>query len=454
MSDNPIGPEMYFSYLKLKNTKCFGDEQTLDLKNTDGTISPWTLILGNNGLGKTTLLKCLVWMTNVEESDDGKKEEAGLDVNRMAIKPALDGLDDDEEYVHLARLGDHEPTLITAGFTLGVPINSKPTAENTIEYDIKIIVEKGELIDVKPKLLQVNEFVSPFIYAYSASRHMQQKNLDRSELSAPTSNLFSESGEIFDATEQLLFQDYAALQEKPPGKETALLKKIKKLLVDLLPGLNSPDDIAIIAKERTVKLRTLDGEISLDDLSLGYKTMVAWTVDLALKMLASNPDSDEPLEMPAVVIIDEVDLHLHPKWQRVIQKRLTDTFKRTQFICTAHSPFMAQSSESENLCILKRRGNEVVIINDPYIVRGWRIGQIITSDLFGVPDTSPDVEDLFEERQQLLDNFERSDAQNLRLTELDRQIDSLPFAESEQELQILDRLKKTAEFLNDEGKLL
>ena len=425
----------------------------LDLKNEDGTIAPWTLILGNNGLGKTTLLKCIAWMSTVEESDKSLKELAGIDVEAIAVKPALDNLEEDEDYIHLARVGEKTIAQVSGVLAVGVPLKGRPAENQTIKYWTDVVTQNGELLDRKSKLVEVPHFVSPTIYAYSASRHMEQKNLDRSELSGTVWNLFSESGELFDASEQLLFQDYTALQESPPGRETALLNKIKSLLVELLPGLTNESDISIRAKDRSVTFKTVDGEISLEELSLGYKTMVAWTVDLALKMLANNPASDDPLSTPAVVIIDEVDLHLHPKWQRIIQQKLTDTFTKTQFICTAHSPFMAQSSETENLCVLKRIGNEVIIENDPFIVRGWRIGQIITSDLFGLPEMSSEVEDLFKERRELLDKSEKSDTDQSRLKVLDKEIDELPFAQSLQEQRLLESLKKTADYLNDQGKL-
>ncbi|MEJ7684096.1 MAG: hypothetical protein WKG06_40835 [Segetibacter sp.] len=112
---------------------------------------------------------------------------------------------------------------------------------------------------------------------------MELQNLDRTELFDPVSNLFSNSGELYDASEQLLFQDHAALQENPRGKENILLEKLKELIADLLPEVESADDITVHAKERKVKIKTDDGMVPLDNLSLGYKTMVAWSVDLALK---------------------------------------------------------------------------------------------------------------------------------------------------------------------------
>lgn len=450
----PQNPPMYFASLEIKNIKCFGEKQVLDLRNDNGSVSPWTLILGNNGLGKTTLLKCLAWMNTVEEPDEVEKKKANIPEGMIAVKGFMDGLEDNAEYVQLARMGKDVTSVVGAELTNGVPLGQVPIDDALIKYSLSFKTANGELTDLQPKLAQLSTFNAPRIYAYSASRHMELKNTDRTDLGDPLSNLFSESGELFDATEQLLYQDHAALQEGKNGRETALLLKIKTILSDLLPGIEAPESISILAKERTVKIKTPDGEVSLQNLSLGYKTMVAWTVDLALKMLAANPESDNPLAEAAVVIIDEIDLHLHPKWQRDIKDKLTTHFPHTQFICTAHSPFMAQSSETENLCVLQRNENsenEVTIDSNPYIVKGWRIGQIITSDLFGVEDErSLQIENLRKERQALLDNFSLTPDQEQRLKELDEQLEALPLTANPEEALLLEQIRKTARLLNIE----
>ena len=445
---------MYFSFLEIENIKCFGKRQTLDLKNNDGSISPWTLILGNNGLGKTTLLKCLAWMDTAEETDKEKKSKAKIPEKKIAVKSVMDALENDTEYEQLARIGKKVISTVKAQFSIGASLGQVPHKNQLLEYSIDIMTNNGTLEEVEPRLTGVNEFNAPYIYAYSASRHMELKNTDRIELTDPVSNLFSESGELFDATEQLLFQDYAALQENPKGKETALFYKIKQLLVDLLPGIENPEDVVTYAKTREVKIKTRDGEVPLNNLSLGYKTMVAWTVDLALKMLHQNPNSANPLEEPAIVIIDEVDLHLHPKWQRIIQEKLTGTFKKTQFICTAHSPFMAQSSETENLCVLTRRNNEVVIENEPTIVKGWRLGQIVTSELFGLnSDRGPSAERDIENRRKLLDKTKLNPREKDDLKLLTNRIDELPSENLEEDI-LINQIRKAADLLKAKGIII
>ena len=111
----------------------------------------------------------------------------------------------------------------------------------------------------------------------------------------------------------------------------------------------------------SVKLKTLvlnysDGQIrTFDELSDGYRNVVAIAADLAIKAAMLNPQlAEKALEFtPGVVLIDELDLHLHPKWQRRIIEDLRRTFPKVQFICTTHSPFLIQSLRSgEELIVL------------------------------------------------------------------------------------------------------
>jgi predicted ATP-binding protein involved in virulence len=109
-------------------------------------------------------------------------------------------------------------------------------------------------------------------------------------------------------------------------------------------------------KLRTLVLKYQSGELhTFNELSDGYRNVVAIAADLAIKAAMLNPQlGDRALELtPGVVLIDELDLHLHPKWQRRVIGDLRRTFPMLQFICTTHSPFLIQSLRSgEELIVL------------------------------------------------------------------------------------------------------
>lgn len=452
-------PPMYFAQLEIQNIKCFGEKRVLDFRDNTGALSQWTLILGNNGVGKTTLLKSLCWMIPVEETDETKKKDANI--SNVAIKPLMDDFENEYEYEELLKIGAKDASRIGVTLTEGVSLGSKAKESQTISYAINITAESGKLEEIKCEFGELKSFNAPNLYAYSASRHMTNKDSDNTELKNPTYNLFSEGGDLYDAEQLLTMLDTASIRQKGIGKATDLLKKVKQILADLLPDVESPDSIIVNSpinedgsiNKILVEIQTSDAKIRLADLSLGYKTMLAWIVDLAVHMLWRNLESDSPLEDPSVVVIDEIDLHLHPKWQRIVRDILIKHFPNTQFICTAHSPIMAQSSEVENLAVIKRSGNEVYIENDPTIVKGWRIGQILTSELFDmVTERGPKIEELILQRRALLDKGELSDAEIVEINDLDEQLGELPILDTENQ-NILNQINEAAKVLRKKGKI-
>lgn len=185
--------------------------------------------------------------------------------------------------------------------------------------------------------------------------------------------------------------------------------------------------------------KTHYGDVRLHELSLGYKTLIAWMVDFAKGLLDRYPNSPDPLAEPAVCLVDEIDLHLHPKFQRTIIKFLTETFPNTQFIVTAHSPLIVQSAEDANIIVLKREGNQTVVESDRINVHDWRIDQILSSDMFGgIGGRAPDVEEKMKRRRALLRKDEITDAEKLELAALEKELGNLPVSESREALKALD----------------
>jgi predicted ATP-binding protein involved in virulence len=96
--------------------------------------------------------------------------------------------------------------------------------------------------------------------------------------------------------------------------------------------------------------------VTLDpqQLSDGERGMLALALDLTRRLSQANPDLANPLEGEAIVLIDELDLHLHPQWQRTIVKKLTTTFPNCQFIATTHSPLIIGEVAPENIILLEQ----------------------------------------------------------------------------------------------------
>jgi len=94
--------------------------------------------------------------------------------------------------------------------------------------------------------------------------------------------------------------------------------------------------------------------LNVGQLSEGERGVLGLVLDLARRLSQANPGLDNPVEQgEAIVLIDELDLHLHPKWQRTIVENLTKTFPNCQFIATTHSPQIIPSVEPESVLIMK-----------------------------------------------------------------------------------------------------
>ena len=95
------------------------------------------------------------------------------------------------------------------------------------------------------------------------------------------------------------------------------------------------------------------GTIAVRRMSDGERGILALVLDLTRRLFQANPEMRNPVEeAEAVVLIDEIDLHLHPSWQRRIIHRLTDTFPRCQFIATTHSPQVIGEVEHDRIHIM------------------------------------------------------------------------------------------------------
>jgi len=87
-------------------------------------------------------------------------------------------------------------------------------------------------------------------------------------------------------------------------------------------------------------------------MSDGERSLLAMMVDLCRRLVLANPELDDPLQGAGVVLIDEIELHLHPQWQREVVEKLRRSFPRIQFVLTTHSPFVIQSVHSGDELIL------------------------------------------------------------------------------------------------------
>jgi len=103
-------------------------------------------------------------------------------------------------------------------------------------------------------------------------------------------------------------------------------------------------------------------KLTLEQLSEGYRNMVALTIDLVRRAYLLNPTSDNPLAVSGIVLIDEIELHLHPRWQQKVLNDLTNLFKNIQFIVTTHSPQVLTTVHAESIRIVSADASEAKLL--------------------------------------------------------------------------------------------
>lgn len=336
--------------------------------------------------------------------------------------------------------------------SLNVVECEKPFSENIeIEYELRREISHSNSLDemyYRSYLYEQGMFdtkiLSPvYCFAYGANRKMAEKSLSDDNLKNTNETLFKDEALLPNSSEYFLRVDYETAKNK---KGNAEIIRIKELLIKILPS--EVQDIKIKKSgrlQREVIVKTDFGWVKLNELGLGYKTTIAWLIDFATKMIYFHENSKNPFKEPAILVIDEIDLHMHPEWQREIIENLTMLFPNTQFIASAHSPLIAQAALNSNLVLLKKRGDHVVIENAPDIILSWRIDQLLTSDLFGLKEArSKKVEDKMTRRRFLLRKGDLTKLEEKELEDLNKEVYNMPIGETKSEIEAMDILKNFA----------
>jgi predicted ATP-binding protein involved in virulence len=193
-----------------------------------------------------------------------------------------------------------------------------------------------------------------------------------------------------------------------PNYRNHQLEAVRQAIYSILLGFSN---LRVRRSPLRMTVTKQDQELIINQLSDGEKCLLAMVGDLARRLAIANPSLPDPLQGSGVVLIDEIELHLHPKWQREIIPALTRTFPNCQFIVTTHSPQVISQVKPEGIYILERTDAGIVAMR-PESSYG-RDSNRILEDLMDTPERPQEIKESLLELFRLIARGELDSARQL-----------------------------------------
>ncbi len=212
------------------------------------------------------------------------------------------------------------------------------------------------------------------------------------------------------------------------------LEAVRDAIANLLDGFSN---LRVRRSPLRMTVEKQGDELIVNQLSDGEKCLLALAGDLARRLAIANPSLDNPLHGYGVVLIDEIELHLHPKWQRAIIPNLAKTFPNCQFIVTTHSPQVISDLKWVHLL---RSTSEGIAINR--VPSFGKDSNRILETLMGTPERRQEIKEDLRELFRLIDKGELGKARQFRQNLADK------MGEEDPEFVRADWLIQRKEILN------
>lgn len=437
---------MWVRKIELNHVKCI-EQLSIDL-GTDEERYKWVTLLGDNGTGKTTILQALGLTLSGSNPIGWTEFDSSLNNDHLGhvfrLVHSWLRVDKGEDFEIQASCDRsnylifsyiNKPTYNSSKNIIGFKSSEKDRIEyyldTGLEYqdgDLKVLGDASDLyfMQERGKFLE-DIFVQSnangwFAAGYGAFRHISKKpTLSTPELIEPNKRnnfltLFQETEALGGFHQWLITLDYERLKNGLTEKK----EQHYQLAIDALNELLPKDNEFHSVDPKGIWYLVNGQKVSASYLSDGFRSIIALVGDLIWRLMHTYSESDNPLLETGVVLIDELAIHLHPKWQRQIAGDLQRTFPNLQFIVTTHSPLIAAGAGKEAITYqleLDEKGKtQIEEIKD---IHAWSVDKILQSAAFDLESPfSKETAIIIKEYYQLMGIQERTTQQETRLEEI------------------------------------
>jgi predicted ATP-binding protein involved in virulence len=400
---------MYISRIRLENIRGFR-ELEIDLSGQDGSARKRTVIIGKNGTCKTSVLRAIaLGLCDV------------VDANALIAEPV-------GALIHRKAKAGRVEMVLQDGTETEIVIQQENGKEH-VRY--QGTTDQGDFTDW-PQLAH-------FVCGYGAGRYGVGSDPGRDyRVADAVYTLFDYRRTLIDPELTLRrLQDFLGTEQYD-----STLSGVKRVL-----GLRSGDEIRL-PRGGGVELSgpSIGGTIRLEGWADGYRMTFNWMLDLYGRAMSANRITREG-HVRGIVLIDEIEQHLHPSMQAEILPRISEVFPEIQLIATTHSPLVALDAKPEELVVLRREGDEVVREEAVPDFTGYSAEDMLVDErLFDTEIYSPEMREKVGRYRELaaIPKATRGSAETRELRSLALEIRERPTPES-RDSEMVRQLKQLIE---------
>lgn len=334
------------------------------------------LIIGDNGTGKTSVLEAVSVALGAFLA--GINEVRGVHFSKDEIRRENELLGEGSNNIKYKT-----PVKVTCDIKIGDQnfhfIRQKKSVKSS-----RSTVEPRDICKASSRMAEDSTAVLPVISYQGISRISNQKregwvDVFKNDFSRVVAYMdcLSEISNMKQMTNWFARMEQISWQQDKKIAEYEIVKRAVNIFMGEMLGENT---VRVFYDKRTEELMYENGTevLPIRLLSSGFRTLVGMVLDIAYRMAILNPFLLDKIlkETPGIVLVDEIDMHLHPKWQWNVVKALKKTFPKVQFIVTTHSPIIVASCKNENLISLNHKTE---LADNMYgeSLEGWQVDDVL-----------------------------------------------------------------------------